>query len=342
MDEVVSSTPAPEAPQPSAPAAPAAPSAPAAPAAPSSMLDAITQGLEKAPEPAAPQVQQPKPEVKDQPKAGEEEEPEPEEVPEPPGMGQVQAQAFAKIRNTAKHWQKKYQRIEPEYQELKGTIGTFRSTMQESGMTPDRLGAALEYTAAVQAGNFEAAHKMLTEQMRQLTLLSGKRLDDRSTEVLGGFPDLQEEVNGLRLSEERALELAAVRTRDEQGRFAKEQQDLRTRQQQAQQEHLTTVTKAIGAWTEEKARKDIDYRLKEDMILAKGEDGMSTLDWIKTNLPPDKWLAAIQREYDRAAVPKRTGPGGPAPLGGITPASAGETAPKDMFEAISRGLGFQS
>lgn len=340
MDELDTSS-APAAPVPAAPAAPAAPST-AAPEAPTSMLDAINKGLDTPDQPAPQQVQQPKPEVKDQPKAGEEEEPEPEEVPEPPGMGQVQAQAFAKIRNTAKHWQKKYQRIEPEYQELRGTIGTFRSTMQESGMTAERLGAALEYTSAVNAGNFDAAYKMLTEQMRQLTLLSGKKLDDRSTEVLGEFPDLQEEVNGLRLSEERALELAAVRTRDQQGRFAKEQEDLRTRQQRAQQESVQSAANAIGEWTNEKARKDIDYRLKEDMILAKGEDGMSTIDWIKTNLPPDKWLAAIQREYDRAAVPKRPGPGGQVPLGGITPASAGETAPKDMFEAISRGLGFQS
>lgn len=332
--------PASGAPAPAAPAGgdPGAGGSGAEPKGPSTLLEAITQGLDGSAEPATDKAlddEQPAP--GSEPKAPTEEELEAEVKP-PANMGPEQAQAFAKQRGQIKHWRGKFEKASAEAQQHGETISSFRQLMEESGMDRDRLMQATAYTSMLRAGDFDSAAKVLLEQLQQISLLAGKQYGVEAADPLSAFPDLREAVDRLDITQDHALELARARHSEKQRTQQQQKQQQGQQQQSAAMEAQRAAAAEIKKWTDGLIKTDIDFAAKEDMLVKKGEDGKSTFDWIKENFPPEKWLAALQREYARAVPVKKPAPGGARPMGGAGPAAGGGAEPKNMFEAIKSGL----
>jgi hypothetical protein len=128
---------------------------------------------------------------------------------------------------------------------------------------------------------------VLQEQARQLSLLSGRRID---VNPLARFQDLDQRLQAGEIDEPTAMELA--RNRHMQGLQQQHQQ-----RQQAQNDQYTQQTQAIrgGALKVDamvsELMKDPDYAKVEPELVKQ-------LDTIKTNYPPHMWAAEVKRAYD--------------------------------------------
>ncbi|MBA3588198.1 hypothetical protein [Methylibium sp.] len=207
-------------------------------------------------------------------------------------------------------------------------------TFQDMGFASEESVADLvqfsQYRNALNSGNFDAAAAVLQEQARQLSLLSGRRID---VNPLAGYPDLNERHQSGGLDEATAMELA--RARHTQGL----QQQYSQRQAQ-QQEHIATQSGAIHSAAREvdavvsDLMKDPDYAKVEPELLKQ-------LEGIKTGYPPHMWPREVKRAYDTEARFLRHQAQSqplPTPLRG-NGHSGGLPAPKSMGDAVLQSMG---
>lgn len=208
---------------------------------------------------------------------------------------------------------------------------------QELGFASEEAASDLvqfsHYRNALASGNFDAAAAVLQEQARQLSLLSGRRID---VNPLARFQDLDQRLQAGEIDEPTAMELA--RNRHMQGLQQQYQQ-----RQQAQNDQYTQQAQAVrgGALKVDamvsELMKDPDYAKVEPELVKQ-------LDLIKTKYPPHMWAAEVKRAYDfearllraTAAAPRTTNL--PTPLRG-NGHSGGLPAPKTMEDAVLQSLG---
>lgn len=204
---------------------------------------------------------------------------------------------------------------------------------QEMGFASDEAVADLvqfsQYRNALSSGNFDAAAQLLQEQARQLSLLSGRRID---VNPLAGFQDLDQRFKAGELDEPTALELA-------RNRHVQTLQADHQRRQQQQNDQYTQQTQEIrgGALQVDSVVSDLmrdpDYAKVEPELLKQ-------LDHIKTNYPPSMWAREVKRTYENEARVLRaaTAIRQPTPLRG-SGHSGGLPAPKTMQDAVLQQLG---
>ena len=218
---------------------------------------------------------------------------------------------------------------------------TILGVMEETGTSQDQLAAYLNFNALLHSQNpkdLEQALGMVEEQRAALYKALGREPKGGDIDLLAEFPDLQKLVEAEDITREAALELAAAR-RDKAARAEnaqRQQQQQREKTQTAEQQKAAgeKALKDIEVWTSGLAKTDLDYKAKEDKLLAK-------LDGVLKNYPPDKWLATLQLLYDGIEITKA-----PATTGGsskpLRPSGArpGAKAPNDMLDAINQGLGY--
>lgn len=233
----------------------------------------------------------------------------------------------------------KREAAEKQVETFKGQIEQYEAGLQplrEMGFdTPEAVGDLQQfsqYRKALAGGDVETAMGILQQQMQQLQLMSGRRID---VNPLAAFPDLAERVRVGELDEQTALELGRAR------HVQRTQQDQRQRHTAAETQHQQQVrqiqagVQAVNQTVRE-LEKDPDYKAVEPALV-------QHLGHIKANYLPHQWADQIKRTYDyerrlllaqQQGQQNRTAP----PLRG-SGHQGGNPAPKTAADAAFQALG---
>lgn len=292
---------------------------------PESMLEAIQEGLKaESPEEAKPEEAKPE-EVAEEVKPEEEAKPENEDEP-PEGISKKAQERFRSM--VAKVKEK-----DAEIERISNDLGGIRKIMQDTGGKPEDFAKTFEYIRALNHGDFDHARNILEDQIRQLTIATGKPFNQ--VDALSQFPDLRERVNAYQMDEQTAIEMA--RHRAAQQAQLREQQQYQQRAQieqhsiQVRQQAIAEIDRLGAEW----AKSDPDYAMKEGMITAQAK-------LISEQFPPQQWPAQVRLMYQTISsmpVPRQQ-INQPAPLR-ASGQSAGSRQPNSMLEALQSGLGYQ-
>lgn len=224
------------------------------------------------------------------------------------------------------------------------TLGDARDAilgvLKDTNTSQDQLIGYLQFNALIHSKDpkdIERAIEIVEEQRAALYKAIGKEPAGGGIDLLADFPDLAADVEDSRLTRERAIEIAqGRRERAAREDAAKRQENAqRTEQQTADQfkKARKDAEDSIDAWALELSKSDLDYKAKEDKLLAEVAD-------VVKEYPPHLWLPTLKRLYNGIVIPKApaTG-GGPKPLR-PSGAKPGDKQPGNMLEAINQGLGY--
>lgn len=289
---------------------------------PETMLEAIQEGL-KTDEPEAEKTEEV--EAVEEEKPTEEAKPENEDEP-PEGISKKAQERFRNLTSRLKE-------KDSELERLSNDLGGIRTLMKETGGKPEDFAKTFEYIRAINHGDFDNARNILEEQIRQLTVMTGKQF--APVDALSQFPDLRERVNSYQMDEQTALEMARHRSAQaQQQRQAQEYQQRQQSDQQSMQVRQRAISE-IDRMGAEWARTDPDYAMKEGMITAQAK-------LISEQFPPHQWPAQVKLMYQTiSAMPvQRQSASAPAPLR-ASGQSAGARQPNSMLEALQNGLGYK-
>ena len=160
--------------------------------------------------------------------------------------------------------------------------------MKETGGSPEDFAKTFEYIRALNHGDVEHARAILEDQIRQLSVLTGKPFGQ--VDPLAQFPDLRERVNAYQMDEQTALEMARHRSMQHQQQQAVSQYQQR---QQSEQQSIASRQNAIAEIDRlgaEWAKSDPDYSFKEGLITQRAQD-------IAREFPPEQWAKQVKLMY---------------------------------------------
>lgn len=293
-----------------APAAPAPLVATSAPAAPASMLDAVNNVLQprdplgrftfkdaagnavdaqgnRAPTGAAAAPgAQPAP-VASTPPA---EPPMPEDpLAMPEGLQPKAQERFQKLANTNRE-------LSAQLEQATGAVDYVQTQFNEHGVKQEQFEQAMSVVGMINRGDFQGAQRVLTEQLQQISLLSGQPMS--TVDPLAAHPDLRQRVDGLLISEADALEIARHRQigtmRDQATQRQQQEQQAQQQAQQQQAAEKQAVDKglaAIDAFCRQMQGVDLDYQAIEAQLLP-------IIPELIKDIPPARWGAVIKLQYD--------------------------------------------
>lgn len=245
----------------------------------------------------------------------------------PEGLGPKAEQRFQKLVEANKEAGQKVERLEQ-------ATDYFTSTLREHRISQPQFELATKTVGLINKGDYDGAMSILQEQMQQLAVLAGKPVP--GIDALAGHADLRGRVDAMEITEQDAMQLAQARVnqqrtqqqaqRQQQERAAVEQQQTASHAAQAKVDQATT---AVDQFCANLQRTDLDFARIEAILLPQ-------IGALVAHLPPEQWVAAVQRQYTMlksVGVPNR---GGPAPAGSLRPGGADnpQSQPRDMFEAI--------
>ena len=279
-----------------------------------SMLDEITDqpAGEKKPEGEKP-ADQAQPEAK----------PEGEKKPELKTPEQEEAELLEGVKSD--RGKERIRQVFAEKKQLEQDIGSFREMVKSTGMSADQFATTLEFGRLVNSGdpkNLEVALGMIEQQRADLYARLGKEAP--GVDLLAEHTDLQQAVENMEITRERAVELAKFRRQENQQRQAQQvqQQTLQQRQQFEQ-----TVQQAAGqmeAYLSTRA-KEIDHPARMKIISDHFRNPANMQKFV-SEFRPEQWPTALQLMYDNIQVPRaqQHAPqpirSRPAPLGNPAPA----------------------
>lgn len=294
---------------------------------PESMLEAIQNGLKQdEPESATDPEPEPEKDPEVEPEVAEEVAPENEDEP-PEGISKKAQERFRNIVYKVKE-------KEAELTAVRSDLDGIRTLMKDTGGTPEDFSRTFEYIRAVRSGDFDNARSILEDQIRQLSVATGKPFGQ--VDPLSQFPDLRERVNAYQMDEPTALEIARSRSHADAQRKAEQQFNERQQQQRESVNSRQSAIAEIDRLGAEWAKSDPDYAVKEGIITQKANE-------IAANFPPSQWAAQVKLMYSAISsmpVQKPTAPA-PAPLR-ASGQSAGARQPNSMLEALQSGLGYSN
>jgi hypothetical protein len=202
-----------------------------------------------------------------------------------------------------------------------------------TGATPEQYSSALGYLSAINSGDTAAMGKAFDAMLGELQWL-GKTLGREVTglvDPLQDHKDLTEAVDAGDMTRKAALEVAQARVT-----LARTtEQASKVQQQTAAQQAEAQAVAAVNA-LDQKLRADPAYAAKMQAMQQAG-----AFQWIRENLPPEKWPAAIEREWQRTVV---AAPAPKAPPIAHVPLRPGRQSapmvaePKTDMEAFEMGL----
>lgn len=296
---------------------------------PQSMLEAIQNGLKQ-----------------DEPEVAAEAEAEPEPAPEPEAEPVVEAEAAPENddeppEGISKKAQERFRNIvskvkekEAELTAVRSDLDGIRTLMKDTGGTPEDFSSTFEYIRAIRSGDFDNARSILEDQIRQLSVATGKPFGQ--VDPLSQFPDLRERVNAYQMDEPTALEIARSRSNADAQRKAEQQFNERQQQQRESVNSRQSAIAEIDRLGAEWEKSDPDYAVKEGIITQKAKE-------IAANFPPSQWAAQVKLMYSAiSSMPvQKTTVSAPAPLR-ASGQSAGARQPNSMLEALQSGLGYSN
>jgi hypothetical protein len=303
---------------------------PAPDSAPESDLDAFAQGVAEASEPEAEAEAAPEPEAAPAAEAAPAPEADPvaEEIAAL-GLKEKSAERFKELAGKVKELSTERETLQAAAQRAE----QWEQMVTSTGATPEQYSSALGYLSAINSGDPAAMGKAFDAMLGELQWL-GKTLGREVTglvDPLQDHADLAEAVDAGDMTRKAALEVAQARVT--LARTA--EQAGKVQQQTAAQQAQAQAVAAVNA---------LDQRLQADPLYAAKMQAMQqtgAFAWIKDNLPPEKWAAAIEREWQRttvAAPPKPRPAVGHVPLRPVRQSAPMHAAPKNDLEAFELGV----
>lgn len=288
---------------------------------PESMLEAIQDGL-KTDEPE----EEAKPE-EPEPEAKPEEEAKPENEDEPPeGISKKAQERFRSMVTKVKEKDAEIERISSD-------LNGIRNMMKETGGKPEDFAKTFEYIRALNNGDLDHARNILEEQVRQLTIATGKPFSQ--VDPLQQFPDLRERVNAYQMDEQTAIEMARFRTGQQQQQQQVNQYQQRQQSEQQAMQARNNAIAEIDRLGNEWAKSDPDYAMKEGLITAQAK-------LISEQFPPHQWPAQVKLMYQTiSSMPVQKPVAHTPPPLRASGQSGGARQPGSMLEALQNGLGYQ-
>jgi len=240
---------------------------------------------------------------------------------------------FNELRGFAKHNEAEVSRLTQENTGLMEARDKIMGLFEENQVEPNDLVMLLDYNKRVKSGDLAGALKIVDEARIGILKAMGKEAP--GVDLLAEFPDLKAKVDAQELARENALEVAAARRRDKAQQQAEIERQAQERDagvgKNAQEEALASIER----WTKEIAKTDIDYKKKEEKVLAR-------LPGILKEYSADKWLSTIKLLYESIEVAKPSTPtnGGGQPLRPSGAKPGAKTFTELTPEALRAGLGY--
>lgn len=278
---------------------------------------------------------------KDEPKAEAKPEEKPKDEPKPDakldeiyripeGMTGQHRAAFKRLSDHAIELNDKVSTIETQAREAVETLQEYHQIMQDTQASPEQMTAMFDYIEMVNTGRLDLALHVLETERNALAKQLGKPVP--GVDLLDGFDDLKSEVQNLQMTPERAAEIARYRRQQQDAERNQQSQQSQQAQQQAFEQERHQAMADVESWMKDIRSKDLDFAAKDQMLAPK-------LQEILTDLAPKHWLRQIKLYYDALQVQPQRPTREPQPL---RPQSGGggKAAPRNMFEALSSGLGY--
>lgn len=242
----------------------------------------------------------------------------------PEGLGAKAQERFQKLANGIKERDEQIQQAQQQ-------LSYVRDTFQNNGITREQFEQAASVVGAINRGDFKAAQQILTEQLRQLSLMTGETLP--GVDALAEFPDLRQKVDSLLIDEATALETARYR---KQQATLQQRQQAQQQTQQAEQQTQQAVQSAqveVDRFCKRMAATDLDYAAIEKLLLPR-------IPKLLQGVPPAQWPEMVQNQYE---LIKESGLAFRQPATAAAPAAAplrpmgagsGQPKPTSMEEAM--------
>jgi len=255
----------------------------------------------------------------------------------PPGLSPKSQNRFQELANMVKERDTKLAEVEArqaQFAEQADIVKGFNTVFEESKCQPQQFELAMGFIGAVNRGDFQTAEKVLLDQVRLLSLATGREIG--APDPLAEFPDLLEAVEGQQVTRKHALEIARARAQEAAQAGARRQQQASQAAQAKLEGAIQQGSAAVQAWVAKQAAADIDWPAKEARLAQE-------LDWIAENVHPSQWVAHLDRFAKMIVLPAKAGPtpqGGARPLRAGAGAAASKAQPQNMQEAIDAALGY--
>lgn len=242
----------------------------------------------------------------------------------PDGLSTKAQERFQKLANSNKE-------LTTKYDEVTQAVEPFRKALQDNGVQREQFDQAASVIGMMNRGDLPGALAVLDEQRRLISLAMGKPLP--GVDTLQGFDDLRQAVDQFQITEERAIEIARARGRENHQRQQQErQQSAQQTQDQTQQQHVDAV-QDVDRFCAEMQKNDLDYAKIEAIL-------QPQIGALIDGVPPAKWKNVVEQAYKMikntsAATRQAAAPAVQTlrPHGGGSPA----TQPKTMFDAMFPG-----
>lgn len=249
----------------------------------------------------------------------------------PEGLTKPAQERFQTLVNTNKDLSARV----AEYEPIVNSARELQKIFQENGIRREQHDQAMHVVGLINRGDLRGALAALDEQRKLISLALGQSVP--GVDLLAGHPDLQQEVENLQLTQERAEEIARAREKQnlhrQNAQRQQQHQQAQEQEQQAQDQFEQAKRKAqvdVDKFCLTMQGADLDYARIEPLLLAQINGGLLQ------GVPPNAWPSLVQKTY---ALIKQTagqvrGSSGATttvlrPTGGEAPTAQ----PKSMYEA---------
>lgn len=259
--------------------------------------------------------------------------PEAKEEGLPEGASPQTQERFQKVIATLKEKEAEVSTVKAQLDEATQTISNLTQTLQSHGVDEQVFRDLLTYAKAVRGGDVQNWYQMLTNQVRQFELATGRQF--AGTNPLGQYPDLDQAVKAGQIAPEYAMQLANERDKNRMmgNSFqAQQQQHLQSQRQQQEQQQaqqaIESGVKAVADLVTKWKSSDIDWTLKGQKVAAYAEKIASN-----PHVPPEAYADLVTAFYENLQV------SAPRQSSNITPlrpasASTGPAVPQSPLDAV--------
>lgn len=251
-------------------------------------------------------------------------------------LSQEAQQRFHSLHRYAKEKETEVVKLTETVKPLTEARDTLLSILEETHTSQDDLVGYLNFNALLHSQDpkdLQTALGIVESQRAAIYKALGKEAP--GVDLLAEFPDLLDRVEKELITREDALELANGRRRDQALSKQRNDHGEQQRNVEATKKVQDDALASIDKWSKEMAGKDIDYKKKEEKLLAE-------LPEIIKNYPANLWLRTFQSLYKTIEVVKPA-PSIPGNGGTLRPSGArpgGKTYTELTPDALRAGLGY--
>lgn len=243
----------------------------------------------------------------------------------PEGLSPKAQERFQQLANTNKELTTKLAEWEPMVQSVVGLQQVF----QENGVRREQFEQAMQVVGLMNRGDLEGALAALDEQRKLISLALGKPLPGAN--ALADYPDLQQAVDNLQITEQHAMELARARMAQHQTQQHQQRQQQVQQTQQQEAQAIQQGQLAVDKFCKARMGDDLDYARIEPLLLEQIKSGLLE------GIPPERWAQVVQKTYGlikQTASQSRTVGGATPPTLRPTGGQSPSAQPRNAFEAM--------